>query len=106
MTTKAEWTKRVEAWRASGKTLREFCEGREYNAKSLQWWGWRLRGEREQQDRKVRFARVVRKGGGPQVSQAGIVVYVGKARIELGARADRAALTMVLEALLAAGGGS
>lgn len=39
---KADWAKRVAAWRASGKSLREFCEGRDYSPKRLQWWAWHL----------------------------------------------------------------
>lgn len=110
MVKKADWEKRVVAWRASGKSAREFCEGRDYSPKRLQWWAWHLgrrSGERAVSRKpSIEFARVVRKldtnGGGGVDS---IVVQVGAARIEVGARADRAALTAVLDAVLAAAPG-
>jgi hypothetical protein len=109
MSSKAEWAKRVEAWVASGKSAREFFDGRDYSAKSLQWWGWRLRGSRRAKgarDEHVRFARVVRKrsGVGTPVA-AGLVVHVGGERLEIGAAVDRATLATVLDVLLATAGG-
>jgi transposase len=109
MSSKAEWTKRVEAWTASGKSAREFCEGRDYSAKSLQWWGWHLRKARHAKgvrDEHVRFARVVRKRGAVAAAgAAGLVVHVGGARVEVGTAVDRAALAAVLDVLLATAGG-
>ena len=111
MSSKAEWTKRVEAWAASGKSAREFCEGRDYSPKSLQWWGWRLRGARRAKgvrNEPLRFARVVRKRSGvaaASTSTAVLVVHVGGARVEIGAPVDRTALATVLDALLATSGG-
>ena len=110
MVKKADWAKRVAAWRASGKSAREFCDGRDYPPKRLQWWAWHLgrsSGERVvPREPGVEFARVVRKrdaNAGGRVDS--IVVQVGAARIEVGARADRAALTAVLDAVLAAAPG-
>jgi hypothetical protein len=108
MVKKADWAKRVAAWRASGKSAREFCEGREYSPKRLQWWAWHLgRGERAvPREASVEFARVVRQRDADAGGRAdSIVVQVGAARIEVGARADRAALAAVLDAVLAAAPG-
>jgi transposase len=108
MSSKAEWTKRVEAWAASGKSAREFCEGRDYSPKSLQWWSWRLREARPvkgARNQHVRFARVVRKRGGGAAAGAGLVVHVGGARVEIGAAVDRTTLATVLDVLLATAGG-
>ena len=106
MVKKADWAKRVAAWRASGKSASEFCEGREYSPKRLQWWAWHLGrsgGEHAlPREGSVEFARVVRRRNADAGGQAGsIVVQVGAARIEVGARADRTALATVLEVVLA-----
>ncbi|HET6336271.1 MAG TPA: hypothetical protein VFG30_23780, partial [Polyangiales bacterium] len=52
----------------------------------------------------VRLARVVRRtdGDGKRVQGTPIVVQVGRARVEVAADTDRAALSMVLQALAAA----
>ena len=39
------WRKRVERWRASGLTAREFAAEIGVNANSLQHWGWLLQQE-------------------------------------------------------------
>ena len=108
MAKRADWAKRVAAWHASGKSAGEFCEGRDYSPKRLQWWAWylgRSGGERTvPRKASVEFARVVRKRAGDAGSRADstIVVQVGPARIEVGPRADRTALSAVLDAVLAA----
>ena len=107
MVKKADWAKRVAAWRASGKSAREFCEGRDYSPKRLQWWAWHLGrsgGERAvPRETSVEFARVIRKRDADAYGKVGsIVVQVGAARIEVGACADRTALAAVLDAVLAA----
>lgn len=39
---KAAWTKRVERWRASGLTAKEFAAETGLNAGTLTYWKWRL----------------------------------------------------------------
>lgn len=41
----AEWAKRVERWKSSGLTAKEFAQEMGYSAKSLMSWSWRLRRE-------------------------------------------------------------
>jgi len=41
-----EWSRRVWAWRRSGKTAKEFAAETGLNAKTLLWWSTTLRGER------------------------------------------------------------
>jgi hypothetical protein len=89
----AEWTERVEAWRASGQSAAEFAAGKEYSEKLLRWWGSELRRREEKQPR-VRVARVVR-----ATPKEPLVVAVGAARIEVRAGFDRAVLRDVDTAL-------
>jgi hypothetical protein len=104
MTKASEWAQRVEAWRASGKSAAEYCEKREYTAKSLQWWASRLRRRglaASEGEATVTLARVVRSPHQAihAAQGASIVVTLGEARVEVSAGADRAALSMVLQAL-------
>ena len=39
------WTKRVERWRESGLTAKEYAAEVGVNANTLSHWGWRLHGE-------------------------------------------------------------
>jgi transposase len=108
MTKAAEWAQRVTAWRASGKSAQEFCRGREYRGKDLQWWSSHLRrrGQALPAGRAaVRLARVIRKASSPPTAMSSIVLELGDARVLLGADVDRATLTTVLEALRAANSG-
>ena len=41
--TEERWAERVAAWRASGQTSREYCEGRDFTAGGLRHWAYRLR---------------------------------------------------------------
>ncbi len=103
MTKSEEWLKRIEAWRASGKKAAEFCAGRDYTAKSLQWWAWHFDGSRSKRpssSKRVQFARVVARRGAAQTnSVTGVVVHVGGARVEIAVGADHAIVSTVLEAL-------
>lgn len=40
--TRAKWQARVDAWRASGKSCREFAQASGLNPQSLAWWKWKL----------------------------------------------------------------
>ena len=56
--TETKWTERVRAWRASGRTAREFAEGQEFKPSTLTYWASQLR----------RSGRVVPAKGGEQAS--------------------------------------
>ena len=101
----SEWSQRVAAWQASGLSAREFCVGRDYPAKSLQWWSSRLRHRRVALPASadaMPLARVVRRAGEAPPMATSIVVEVSGARVEVRAGVDRAALQLVLEVLSAA----
>jgi hypothetical protein len=100
------WSKRVEAWRASGETAEEFSGHEGYAANTLRWWASKLKREPE-----VRLARVIRSApvALPEVATSrppGMIVIeamrVG-ARIAIEGGADRTTLAMVFE-LLGLGG--
>lgn len=48
-TSRAEWTKRVERWKDSGLTAKEFAAETGINASSLNCWSWKLRAEARQE---------------------------------------------------------
>lgn len=122
MTRASEWAERVEAWRSSGKSAGDYCSGRDYSAKTLQWWASRLRRKKVQAAAQVsevsvaaarpatsdvatvRMARVVR--GLASTSASAVVVQFGSARVEISSGVDRATLALVFEALGVAAGGS
>jgi hypothetical protein len=64
--TQEMWFARVQEWKASGQTAREFAQGRDFNAATLGYWAYRLRRAGEQSvegtpaTSAVRLARVVR----------------------------------------------
>lgn len=101
-TTKVKWQKRVDGWRASGRTSIAFSSGRDFTAGGLRHWAHRLRKEARS---PVRFARVKRVPA--QAASSGVVapprpailVEVGAARVSIGADFDRATLAAVLEVL-------
>jgi transposase len=104
MSKERDWAAEVEAWRASGLSARQYCEEREYSATTLYWWSSNLKraGSASEPKKSVRLARVVRKRSArPAPRTTPIVVQIGQARVEVGADADRDALSVVLEALAA-----
>ena len=100
MTRASEWATRIATWRASGKTAREFCKGRDYEAGRLLWWSSDLkrRGIADPTESSVVLARVIRK---PEVrlQSPAIVVHLGSVRVEVPAGADKATISTVLEVL-------
>jgi hypothetical protein len=85
--TATKWTERVRAWRASGRTAREFAEGQEFKPSTLTYWASQLRrsasaegGVVGQGGAAVRMVQVVAK---PAVAprEDTLVVAVGTARI-------------------------
>lgn len=106
MSSKRDWSAEVAAWRTSGKTAQEFCAERGYSTTRLYWWSSELKRRGAPGESKtpvMALAKVVRKRSeDSSLSSAGVViVHVGAARIEVTARADRAALTLALEVLAA-----
>lgn len=48
-TSRAEWAKRVQRWRDSGLTAKEFAAETGVNASTLAYWSWRLGSQRVRQ---------------------------------------------------------
>jgi transposase len=102
MTRASEWATRVAAWRASGKTAKEFCKGRDYTAGRLLWWSSDLkrRGIGPASGNSVALTRVIRKREASLQSMS-VVVHFGDIRVEVPAGTDRATLSTVLDVLSA-----
>jgi hypothetical protein len=98
MTTEATWTKRVEAWHASGLSATEFSDGRGFAPATLRWWSSRL-GRARSGRAPIALARVVtrpsREGGGAGT----IVVEVADALLRVPSGVAREDLMTVLDAL-------
>jgi hypothetical protein len=100
--TQTKWTERVREWKASGRTAKEFAEGREFKASTLVYWASCLRrgsGDTAQPRKRpagrIRMVRVV--AGGPRPDA--IVVAVGGARVTVRPGFDPALLKQVVRAL-------
>jgi transposase len=102
MTRASEWATRIAAWRASGKTAKDFCKGGEYKAERLLWWSSDLNRRRISQPpgNAVALTRVIRKTEA-HFQSCGVVVHVGSVRIEVPPGADKATVSTVLELLAA-----
>jgi hypothetical protein len=100
--TESKWAERVRAWKASGRTAKQFAEGRDFKASTLVYWASCLRRGRvgaalpRKVRPQVRMARVVRS---PARSDDSIVVAVGVARVAVRAGFDEALLRRVVKAL-------
>jgi len=105
MTTEAKWIARVKAWRASGLSATEFCEGKPYKANTL--WHWSCRLGRAGVETtagdgvgEVRLARVVRTSARPEEEgETAIVLEMGRVRVEVRRGFDPGALRGVLGVL-------
>jgi hypothetical protein len=104
-----QWTARVEAWRSSGRSAKEFCRGQGYSASALGYWSSRLRKEAEAK-KEVRLARVIRRPSptlSPEPSArehaagagSAITVVVGSATVNVSTGFDAATLVAVVDAL-------
>jgi hypothetical protein len=100
--TEAKWSERVREWKASGRTAKEFAEGRDFKASTMVYWASCLRtgtgGARgtTKGEPRVRMVRVLRSS--PRAEDA-IVVAVGAARVAVRAGFDHALLREVVSAL-------
>jgi hypothetical protein len=104
--TEAKWSERVKEWKASGKTLEEFAEGRGFKGSTLRFWACILRrgapSERRSSSvpasssRKISIARVVT----TSVAEVSTMeIAVGPARVLVRAGFDHTLLRQVVEAL-------
>jgi hypothetical protein len=101
--TETKWAERVRAWRASGRTAREFAAGQEFKPSTLTYWASQLRrlvsaegGVAGKRAPRLRMVQVVGKAAPREDT---LVVAVGTARIAVRAGFDRALLRDVIEAL-------
>jgi hypothetical protein len=125
--TESKWAARVAAWRASGQTAPEFCEGKDFKPGGLRYWASQLRKGKDASSTRdervarvpqaaqppaaateaappeqVRLARVVRAARPAPAPETAVVIEVGAARLAVRRGFDREVLRAVLEAL---GGG-
>lgn len=103
--TESKWAERVREWKASGRSAKEFAEGREFKASTLVYWASCLRQRSSSpqptsRPPRLRMTRVVR--AARDTADDAIVVTVGAARVAVRAGFDGALLRQVVEAL---GGG-
>lgn len=120
--TREKWAARVREWRASGKTAREFAEGKGYTGSSLRWAQARLglgeasparaaeRAEPRAAERRVtvkaeekRAPRIVPvrvRATGSRMAE--VVIELGEARVRVPSGAD---VRVVLEVVRALQGG-
>jgi hypothetical protein len=100
--TETKWSERVREWKASGRTAKEFAEGREFKASTLVYWASCLRrdsgsaAQPKKREARIRMARVI--AARPQAGDA-IVVAVGVARVTVRSGFDPALLKRVVQAL-------
>lgn len=112
--TEERWAERVEAWRASGQTSREYCEGRAFTAGGLRHWAYRLRKAagmkatalaRRSSVRLVRVERVADRAAPAVPVGAALIIEIGGARMVVPPGCDVGTVKTVLEALAATVGG-
>jgi hypothetical protein len=100
--TETKWSERVREWKASGRTAKEFAEGREFKSSTLVYWASCLRTgiggapRGKKREPHVRMVRVV-----PSAVRADdpIVVAIGAARVTVRAGFDPYLLRQVVKAL-------
>jgi hypothetical protein len=98
--TETKWSERVREWKASGRTAKEFAEGRDFKPSTLVYWASCLRTggapRTKKREARVRMVRVV-----PTSARAedAIVVAVGTARVAVRAGFDPVLLRQVVTAL-------
>lgn len=97
------WAARIETWRQSGKSQREFCEERGIPLSTFQWWRKRLREQTEQDREDPGFVEVALRPrqslqGGSTVASP-VVVAVGSYRVEIAGAFDSTTLETILDVL-------
>ncbi len=115
---RAEWAKRVERWKDSGLTAKEFSSETGLNPSTLSYWSWKLgQSDGGAEPRKARPARprprksTKKKAPGSFVelspavvttAPAVVEVFVGDVRVRVPADLDDVAFTRVMRTLGAA----
>lgn len=100
--TETKWSERVREWKASGKTAKQFVEGRDFKASTLVYWASCLRhgsggtARSRKREPRVRMARVVAVASR---AEEAIVVTVGGARVVVRVGFDPGLLRQVVKAL-------
>lgn len=95
METRAKWEERVSGWKASGQSAREFSEGKDYKASTLQWWAAQL----SRQTHPMRVARVVRSAAKLEAEDTGVTIQAGALVVRVHRDFDREVLREVLSVL-------
>jgi transposase len=103
------WSKRVEEWRASGMTAKEFCARHDLGLSALRYWTYRGRGTKKASEPKAmklvpvtvkpRDERVSVAPSEAERSKPALTIELGRARIAVWAGFDPATLRAVLEVL-------
>ena len=109
------WRERVERWKASGLTGKEFAAKEDLSPRSLSWWGWRLRRSatdvvvqppkprrrrRRQRARTLSFVPVV--VGKTRPAEASTIIEVvlpSNLRVRVAAGIDETDLVRIVRAL-------
>ena len=116
MANAALWEKRVEQWRASGLSSKDFCDGQDFTAGALRYWAHQLQKQQGQPaqapPQRVRLARVVQAPTAAKTSRASrsagdkasstesaLLLKVHGARIAVRSGFDETTLASVLEVL-------
>lgn len=101
------WAKRVERWKDSGLTAKEFAAELGINAHSLTWWRWRLSSPAAASKPRSRVRRVTKEPApvtfvevpAPTAAEALEVVLPSSIRIRVPAAFDAGSLGRLLEVL-------
>lgn len=100
--TETKWSERVREWKASGRTAREYAEGRDFKASTLVYWASCLRtgiGGAPRAKKRDPHVRIVRVVPSSVRSEDAIVVAIGAARVAVRTGFDPALLRQVVNAL-------
>jgi transposase len=99
MTSRAEWTKRVSQWRASGESAGDYASSRGFSERSLRWWAWHLKRARAEASRTTSSVQLVRVERAAKPAMEAVVLEVGLARIRVNRKTDPDAVRVLLAAL-------
>jgi hypothetical protein len=100
--TETKWSERVREWKSSGRTAKEFAEGRDFKASTLVYWASCLRtgnGDAPRAKKRERHVRMVRVVPTTVRVEDTIVVAIGGARVAVRTGFDPALLRQVVRAL-------
>lgn len=95
-----EWEKRITAYKSSGQSVREWCAANGVKSERMWYWLRRVRSQGSGEQSASWLQAVVSFGTVPG-EQAGLIVRVGKAGIEVKSGFDPDLLSQVVRALSA-----